>query len=431
MQEVKIAIYMRVSTQRQANSKLGLEAQERGIKNWINSKYPKENFEVSVEYFVDDGITGSKFDRKALQQMLSKIEKKIFNVCLIYKVDRLARDVEISSKIAKIVKKANCELYSTSEAFDLNTTEGTFIYNMQSIFGEHERMLIAKRTEDSQISRLKKGEYPFRSPFGYKRDTLTKKLILIKSEAEIIKFIFNTYLKMHNIRETRREIKNIFDLNVSDLFVENILNKFLYTGNYIKKEIEYENIAPQIITKKLFEQVQKQLSHSYKLKREVQYLFHDNIFCFRCNCKSKRTSSYKKKTIRYYYYYCEQCKQSFNVNKIARIVLSEIKYEITKNLNDDKLKCYKRAIKSYEKRRKEINDDYIEERINFLHYKSLISQIEERILDIKDKMVSSTAIDYENMSYQQKFHFFSEHIEKIEIDFKFKTIIKIVLRKKQ
>lgn len=133
-------------------------------------------------------------------------------------MDRLARDVEISSKIAKIVRKSKCELYSTSESFDLNTTEGTFIYNMQSIFGEHERMLIAKRIEDSQISRLKRGEYPFIPPFAYRRNPSTKKLEIVSSEEKIVKFIFDYYLKCHNIREVAREVDILFNLKKSDLF---------------------------------------------------------------------------------------------------------------------------------------------------------------------------------------------------------------------
>lgn len=69
MQEIKIAIYIRVSTQRQADSRLGLEEQERGIKNWISTKYLNNQFNTIVEYFIDDGITGSKFDRKQFQKM--------------------------------------------------------------------------------------------------------------------------------------------------------------------------------------------------------------------------------------------------------------------------------------------------------------------------------------------------------------------------
>lgn len=426
MQEIKIAIYMRVSTQRQADSRLGLEAQERGIKNWISTKYPNNQYNTIVEYFIDDGITGSKFDRKQLQKMLSKISKNEFDVCLIYKVDRLARDVEISSKIAKIVRKSKCELYSTSESFDLNTTEGTFIYNMQSIFGEHERMLIAKRTEDSQISRLNKGEYPFTPPFGYKRDPSTKKLEIVSSEEKIVKFIFDYYLKCHNIREVSREIDIVFYLKKSDLFVEGILRKYLYTGNYIKKGIEYFDVAPAIITKEIFSKVEYQLLCLHKVKRGENYLFNDNVFCSRCNCRASRTSSFKKRKLRYYYYQCTTCRRNVNVEYIENKVILEFKFEINKLDQKDKLiKQYKRKLASYEYRKKEIVKYYVDEKISLNDYEDMKKVIDEKINSIRNKMSSKLIVDYTSMNAEQKFFFFQEYISKIEIDFKFKEITNI------
>lgn len=96
MEKIKIAVYMRVSTKEQADSGLGLEAQKRGILNYISY-----NFENSqVDYYVDAGITGSLYDeRKELQKMLSKIKENKYDKCIIYKVDRLSRDIEISSHI--------------------------------------------------------------------------------------------------------------------------------------------------------------------------------------------------------------------------------------------------------------------------------------------------------------------------------------------
>lgn len=156
---------MRVSTKKQSDSKLGLEAQERNINLWLKTNYPLENYETKITYFIDEKISGAKFKRIQLQNMLQLIKQNFFDLCVIYKVDRLARDMEISAHIRKVVVNSKCVLCSTTETFDLKTIEGTFMYNLSSLYGEYERAVIKKRTEDSQISRLIKNEYPFRVSF--------------------------------------------------------------------------------------------------------------------------------------------------------------------------------------------------------------------------------------------------------------------------
>lgn len=59
-ESIKIAVYMRVSTKEQADSGLGLEAQKRGIEQYIYYHFKN----VEVEYFVDAGITGAFFSER-------------------------------------------------------------------------------------------------------------------------------------------------------------------------------------------------------------------------------------------------------------------------------------------------------------------------------------------------------------------------------
>lgn len=190
-QQVKIAAYLRVSTKKQADSQLGIEAQERHINNWVNYNYNKKEFNVQITYFKDEGISGSKIERPEFQKMLNLIVRKYFDVCVIYKIDRLSRDVGIASDFKEKIKASNCSLVSISENFDLTTVEGTFVYNIQSVFGEHERELIRKRTVDSQISKLLRGEYPHSVVYGYNRKQ--SKIVIDNMKGDIVQFIFDSF----------------------------------------------------------------------------------------------------------------------------------------------------------------------------------------------------------------------------------------------
>lgn len=208
-----------------------------------------------------------------------------------------------------------------------------------------------------------------------------------------------------------------------------ILKKYLYTGNYIKKGIEYFNIAPAIITKEIFNKVEYQLACLHKVKRGENYLFNDNVFCSRSNCRANRTSSFKNRKLRYYYYQCVTCKRNVNVEYIEDKVVLDFKFEINKLDQKDKLiKQYKRKLASYEHKKKEIVKYYVDEKISLSDYENMKNTIDEKIVDIRNKMTSKLMVYYTRMTAGQKFFFFQEYIDKIEINFKFKEITKIIFK---
>lgn len=422
-ESIKIAVYMRVSTKEQADSGLGLEAQKRGIEQYIY--YHFQN--VEVEYFVDAGITGAVFsERKELQKMLIEIQRKKFNKCIIYKVDRLSRDIEISSQIKKAIIKSKCDLISVTESFNLNTSEGNFIYNIQSVFAENERALISKRTNDAQISKLERKEYPWRIGLGYRK--INNKIVIDEDEAEFVRFIFERFLEVKSYQRLLNEIVLKYNKHVTVKILHYTLTRFLYTGDVKKEEKIYFDIFPAIINKDLFEKVQQVMKSIIRAKQEENYIFSKLIYCSRCMCNSERNSGQKKKKI-YYYYRCPKCKKYINVEKIELMVRYLVLLEISNDKKKLLLSQQRKYLNKLNQRKKEIRKDYLFEKISSSEFSEMMDLVDKEIKIIYSTLFVNEKINYHDFTLQEKSIFYLQHVHSIYIDFTFKTLDKIIYNK--
>ncbi len=424
---VNVAIYMRVSTKKQADSKLGLEAQERNIHEWLKYNYPYQDYEIDITYFVDEAISGAKFERIQLQNMLKLIQENYFDLCVIYKIDRLARDIEISAHIRKVVINSKCVLCSTTENFDLTTIEGTFVYNINSVFGEYERAVIKKRTEDSQISRLTRKEYPFRASYGYIRDD-NKVMQINEDEAKIIRFIFNEYMACHSYEIVRQNLISTYNIKVSEDFISRALSKTQYKGCFVKNGVTYYDVLPVIIAEDVFDTVQKIKKESYKAKRSEQYLYSDLIFCVKCRQRSIK-KLVKKPRKRYYYYHCETCNKYINIEKKEYEISSTVCYHVLENKYTEDNTQYINRINYLEKRKQTIIHDYAVGAIALIYYHEVIDAINDEISKLKYKIaIKENSINYSQMNAIQKTLFYQTHVSKIYINFDNKIVENIVFK---
>ena len=151
--------YLRVSTEEQARSGLGLEAQREAIVT-----HQSELDEV----FTDDGYSGSDPNRPALHQAIDALDEG--DVLVVAKRDRLARDVYFSAWIEKEVKRRGARIISAAgEGTDNDDPSNVLMRTIVDAFAEYERNLISARTAAAMAQKRKRGEKTGGDvPFGYR-----------------------------------------------------------------------------------------------------------------------------------------------------------------------------------------------------------------------------------------------------------------------
>ena len=158
---MKYVVYLRVSTDQQAASGLGIEAQREICLRYIE-KSPSENVE-----FIDDGFSGSlELDKRpALLEAISILEKG--DVLLIAKRDRIGRDPIINAMIERAVERKKARLVSASgDVSDSNDPTSILMKRMVDAFAEYERLIIGARTKAALQVKKKKGQRVGHIPFG-------------------------------------------------------------------------------------------------------------------------------------------------------------------------------------------------------------------------------------------------------------------------
>lgn len=148
--ERKICLYARVSTDQQST---GLKAQVRALK-----EYCSLNKITEYELFADEGISGTKSSRPALDRMMNAVKNNEVECVVVYSFSRFARSTTHMLQGMEVMKAHNTNFCSLTERVDTNSPIGKAMFVIISAIAQLERDLIAERVRNGLANARAKGK---------------------------------------------------------------------------------------------------------------------------------------------------------------------------------------------------------------------------------------------------------------------------------
>tara|TARA_R100000655_G_scaffold333_3_gene1387 strand:+ start:367 stop:1047 length:681 start_codon:yes stop_codon:yes gene_type:complete len=164
--QTRTIAYLRVSTDKQVDHGVSLEAQEGKIRAYAGL------YDLDlVEIITDAGVSASKLDRPGLNKALAMLKANEADALLVVKLDRLTRSV---SDLVTLIKyhfgEDGSDLMSVSESIDTRSAAGRMVLKLLSVVSEWEREAIGERTKAAMQHKKSRGEFcgGTRAPYGYR-----------------------------------------------------------------------------------------------------------------------------------------------------------------------------------------------------------------------------------------------------------------------
>jgi len=185
---LRAALYVRVSTARQAEEGLSLDEQLRSCREAIERR-PDLEGSPDLEY-VERGVSGRKGSRPELDRLLRDAEEGRFSALVIMRLNRFGRSVSQLSANFDRLDAASVELVSLRESIDTSTSAGRLLRNVLASIAEFENDARGDSIRDVAEPRARSGRawggrFP---PFGYRRQD--KRLVIDPREAEVVRRIY-------------------------------------------------------------------------------------------------------------------------------------------------------------------------------------------------------------------------------------------------
>lgn len=427
----KVALYIRVSTTGQVNDGYGLEAQKKELE-----KYCKVRDYQIYKLFCDAGVSGKDTKHRIqFNKMMADMRAKKFDMIIAIKLDRISRSMADFALLLEELEKNNCEIEFVDQPVNVNCIGGKLMAYILGAFSQFEREMIVERTLSGVEEAVHNGHFGGKPPLGYKAELIngkkTKKWVIDKEEAKIVKEIFDlclkgkTYAHISNIMKEKypnviacyrinkdtNERKPIYR-SWKDSSISVILNNKRYMGIHEhrkkskkKETIEIEGKIPPIITKEDFYECQENIKrNSRNYYRNKNYLFMQKLICPKCGrvlaCNGARNKNNKD----YLYYKCKECNVFIREEWVEKaligflvdllelyLVLEDNYYPIDSEIAEDFNKC-----RLDNKVRFAMDNIIIEDKKNMINYETLYP-------------IWSLA------SYEAKCRFIFEYIDTIEI----------------
>ena len=301
----RAALYARFSSDNQRSE--SIDAQVRAMND-----YCKRNNIVIVNTYVDEAKSATTDRRPAFQQMIADSSLAIFDIVLVHKLDRFARNRYDSAIYKRELKKHNVQVFSVLENLD-DSPESIMMESVLEGMNEYYSQNLARETMKGMRETAYQCKHTGgKPPLGYDIDIETRRLIVNEYEAETVRIIFNMYSDgfgytsiLNELQTQNRKTKVGKDFMKNSLY--SILTNPKYTGMYVfnrssaksiygtrnthlLKEsdeiIAIEDGCPQIIDSETYEKVQKRLdTHKHtggRLNAKTLYLLSGKVFCKDC-----------------------------------------------------------------------------------------------------------------------------------------------------
>lgn len=172
----KVVGYIRVSTDKQADSGISLDAQKTKIRQYA------ELYDLDLVAIIEDaGVSAKSLDRAGLRSALSMLEKGQADALLVVKLDRLTRSVRDLGELVERYFASRFSLLSLSDSIDTRTAAGRLVLNVLTSVAQWEREATGERTRDAMAHKKAKGEFTGgQAPYGFSNENG----VLVRNEAE-------------------------------------------------------------------------------------------------------------------------------------------------------------------------------------------------------------------------------------------------------
>jgi DNA invertase Pin-like site-specific DNA recombinase len=198
---MKYLIYMRVSTEKQEDSGLGLEAQRHACMQWIEKLGGGE-----VEEFIDI-VTGTDRKRKELEERPKLLEALSLltkgDVLLVHKRERLARDPYIMGMIERIIEKKKAKLVSAIGEMEGEEPHNILLRGIMDLFAHYEALVISTRTKAALSRKKARGERLGHIPYGWMADRNGNLVVNLEERRAI-----DSIITLSDLGNTCRQIAN-------------------------------------------------------------------------------------------------------------------------------------------------------------------------------------------------------------------------------
>lgn len=299
----RVAQYARFSSDNQRSE--SIDAQIRAM-----NQFCKQNHWQVVSTYTDEARSATTDNRPQFQQMITDSSKGLFDIVLVHKLDRFSRDRYDSAIYKKKLKRNKVRLCSVLERMD-DSPESimmeSVLEGMAEYYSKNLGREVMKGMKETALQTKHTGGSP---PLGFDIDE-DRKLVVNQHEAEAVKIIFQMYADGHGYLSIINYLnEHGYKTKKGQLFGKNslyeILNNEKYTGVYVFNKsasksdsrrnnhayktndqiIRIEDGCPAIISKKLFEKVQRIKAKNRRntgcYHSKEFYLLTGKLFCSIC-----------------------------------------------------------------------------------------------------------------------------------------------------
>jgi site-specific DNA recombinase len=202
---IRCAVYTRKSTEEGLEQEFNsLDAQREACVAYIASQR-HEGWVLAPGHYDDGGFSGGNMQRPGLVRLMADIEAGKVDTIVVYKVDRLTRNLADFAKIVDVLDAKEASFVSITQSFNTTTSMGRLTLNVLLSFAQFEREVTGERIRDKIAASKKKGLWmggPV--PLGYV--VQDRRLIVHTEEAELVRRIMRRYLALYSVKELIAEL---------------------------------------------------------------------------------------------------------------------------------------------------------------------------------------------------------------------------------
>ena len=308
----RVATLTRRSTDEQ-HQPFSIELQDAKLAAYTNSQ---DNWTLVRKY--TDNQSGATLDRPGLQRALADARAGLYDLLLVYKVDRLARTVRGLAQILDELDAAGVAFRSATEPFDTSTAAGRMLVQMLGVIAEFERATIIDRVIGGMERKAARGEWcgGYR-PYGYQVRTTADKTHVLHphpAEAPLVPVIFDHYanhrLGAHAIATwlNGHGHRTKAGKPWGHMAVRTVLRNRVYLGEVFFRDTWHPGRHQPLVDQATFDAVQTLMdqrgdAHSKRASNASEYLLAGRVRCQRCG-KAFVGAAAHGKLRRYPYYVC-------------------------------------------------------------------------------------------------------------------------------